>query len=154
MQGIDYHISEPKLHNHNPVEGFIREVSCKWYCNMVKKRVSRKLCDYGLSWVSKVMSMINYSENGVNVGITLVNVTVNTVDISKYLEFNFNDKFWFKDNYGISTSETGKWLGILHWTGRLMCYHILTQTGKAKYIFTIHQVANFELSTDKFKESL
>ena len=29
-QGIDYPISEPDLHNQNPVEGVIREVMPKW----------------------------------------------------------------------------------------------------------------------------
>ena len=28
-KGIDYHIREPDLHSHNPVEGFIREVRYK-----------------------------------------------------------------------------------------------------------------------------
>ena len=28
---IDYHISEPGMHNENPVEGCIRELHRKWY---------------------------------------------------------------------------------------------------------------------------
>ena len=48
-QRIDYQISEPNLHNHNLVEVFIREVKCKWYHTMVKKRVPRQLCDYGVN---------------------------------------------------------------------------------------------------------
>ncbi len=28
---IDYHISEPNLHNQNPAEGVIREIRKKWY---------------------------------------------------------------------------------------------------------------------------
>ena len=51
-QGIDYHISNPDLHNQNLVEGFIWKVRHKWSCNMVKKRVQRQLLDYVIIWVS------------------------------------------------------------------------------------------------------
>ena len=88
-QGIAYHISEPDLHNQDPVEGVIREVRRKWYRTMVKKRVPRKLLDYGVTWVSEVMSMTHSSENSVNVGISLTDTTGETVDISKYLDFGF-----------------------------------------------------------------
>ena len=42
-QVIDYHISEPYLHNQNPVEGVIRGVRRKWYRIMVNKRVPSQL---------------------------------------------------------------------------------------------------------------
>ena len=32
QHGIDYHTSEPDLHNQNPVEGVIRELRRKWDC--------------------------------------------------------------------------------------------------------------------------
>ena len=53
---IDYHISEPNLHNQNPVEGVIRELRRKWYRVMIRKRVPNELWDYGLKWVSETMS--------------------------------------------------------------------------------------------------
>ena len=93
---------------------------------MVKKRLPRQLWDYGISSVPEVMSMTYSSANSVNGGIPLTHVTGETVDKSEYLEFGFYDKVWFKDNVGISPSEPGRWLGISHRTGRLMCYHILT----------------------------
>ena len=106
------------------------EMRRKWYCNMVKKRIPSQLWGYGVCWVSEVMSMTHSSAKIVNGGIPLRNVTGETVDISKYLDFGFYEKGWFKDNAGISTIEPGRWLGISHQTGRLKCYHILTQTGK------------------------
>ena len=48
-----------------------------------KEKVTRKLFYYGLSWVSEVISMTHSSENSVNVGIPLTNVTNETVDISE-----------------------------------------------------------------------
>ena len=62
--------------------------------------------------------------------IPLKNATGETVYIFEYLKFGFYDKAWFKDNAGIYPSEPGRWLGIPHHTGRLICYDILTQTGK------------------------
>ena len=68
---IDYQICETDLHNQNPVEGVIRELRRKWYCNMVKKRAPRQIWDYGESWLSEVNPMSNYSENSINGGIPL-----------------------------------------------------------------------------------
>ena len=107
-QGIYYHISKPHFHNQNPIKGVIREVRRKWYCTMIKKRVPRQLWDYGVSWVSEVMSMTHSSANSVNGGIPLTKVTGETVDTSEYLDFGFYEKFWFKDNFGISNSEPGR----------------------------------------------
>ena len=59
--------------------------------------------------------------------IPITEVTGETQDISKYLDFGFYDKVWFKDNAGLSPAEPGRWLGISKSTGRLMTYHILTQ---------------------------
>ena len=84
-QGIDYRIREPDLYNQNPVEGVIREVKRKCKHTIVKKRVPRQLMDYGVSWLSEVISMTHYSENSVNRGILLTNMTGETVDISETL---------------------------------------------------------------------
>ena len=62
---------------------------------MVKKRVTRKLWGYGVIWVSEVMPMTCSSGNSINGGITPTNLTRKTVDISKYSDFYFYDKFWF-----------------------------------------------------------
>ena len=98
------------------------------------------------------MTMTHYSENSVNGGIPLTKVTVKNVDISKYIDF-FYDKVWFKDNSGIYPSEPGGWLGISHWTVRLMCDHIITHTGKIISRSMVQRVNNIELSTDEFKET-
>ena len=99
------------------------------------------------------MSTTNSSENSVNGGIPLKDVTGDTVDISEYLDFGLYDKVWFNDNAGIYTSEPGRELWISHRTGRLMCYRIITQTEKVISISTVHQVTNIELSSDQVKET-
>ena len=57
--------------------------------------------------------MSQYSENSVNVGIPLKNMTGKTVDISKYLDFGFNEKVCIKYNDILSPSW---WLGIIQHT--------------------------------------
>ena len=90
------------------------------------------------------MSMTHSSANSVNGGIALTNVNGEAVDISEYLDFGFYDKVCFKDNGGLSNSEPGRWLGISHRTGRLVCYHILTHTGKVISRSTVQRVTNVE----------
>ena len=94
-----------------------------------------------------------FLENSANGGITLTNVTGNTVDILEYLVFGLYNKAWFKDNDGIPPSETVRWSCISHLTGRLMCYNILTQTVKVISRSTLHQGTNIELYTDEVKET-
>ena len=79
-------------------------------------------------------------------------MTVDKVDMYRYIELGFYDKVWFNYNYSLYPSEPGRWLGILHWKGRLMCYHIITHTGGVILICTEQQVTNIELSTDEVKE--
>ena len=52
---VDYHISEPERSNQNPAEGVIQELRKKWFRTMIRKRVPRKLWDYGYRYVCKTM---------------------------------------------------------------------------------------------------
>ena len=58
---INHHVIEPEIHHQNPVEGGIRELWKKWFRIMVRKRVPRKLWDYGYMWMSKTMLVIHTS---------------------------------------------------------------------------------------------
>ena len=53
---IDYHVTEPDLHQQNPAEGVIRELRRKWYRVMIRKPVTTRLWDYGMRWVSDIMA--------------------------------------------------------------------------------------------------
>jgi hypothetical protein len=149
---IDYHISEPNLHNQNPVEGVIRELRRKWYRVMIRKRVPNEFWDYGLKWVSETMSLTHTSAGSINGQIPLTHVTGETPDISEYLDFGFYDQIWYKDNAGLSPSEPGRWLGISHRTGRLMCYDVLTQKGTVVSRSTVQRVTDLERTTTSTKD--
>ena len=151
--GIDWHISEADLHNQNPVEGVIREIRRKWYRTMVRKRVPRQLWDYGITWVAEIMSVTHSAAGEINGCVPLTKVTGETTDISEYLDFGFYDPVWFKDNAGLSPAEPGRWLGISHRIGRLMCYNILTQRGSVISRSTVQRVTNLEMNTREIKET-
>ena len=141
---IDYHISEADLHNQNPVEGVIREIRKKWYRTMVRKRVPRMLWDYGVIWCSEIMALTHSSAGSIHGGIPLEKVLGETPDISEYLDFGFYDKVWYKDNAGLGEALPGRWLGVSHRTGRLMCYYIITQSGRVVSRSTVQRVTNLE----------
>lgn len=86
---IDFHIIEPERHNQNPCEGVIREVRRKWFRTMIRKRVPRKLWDYGMRWVCETMQRTSTQAGGLNGCTPIEMVTGETVDISEYLDFGF-----------------------------------------------------------------
>ena len=154
---IDYHIAEEDRHNQSPAEGVIREIRKKWYRTMIRRRVPQELWDYGISWCSETSSLTYSNTRGFNFsGIPRESVTGETEDISEYLDFGFYDRVWYKDNAGLSPSQPGRWLGVSKRTGRLMCYHVLTQKGSIVSRSTVQRVTHLELQTetvrDTFKE--
>ena len=150
---IDYHISEADLHNQNPVEGVIREIRRKWYRVMIRKRVPKQFWDYGMRWVSETMSLTHSSAGSLEGNIPITNVTGETADISEYLDFGFYDQVWYKDNAGLSPFEPARWLGVSHRTGRMMCYHVLTQRGTVISRSTVQRVTNLEKTTSEVKDT-
>ena len=92
--GERYRLSrfEPDRHNQNPYKGVIREVRSKWFITMIRNRVTRRLCDYGMRWVCKTMQR-NSTQAGVLAGCTPIeSVTGKTVEISEYLDLVFYDR--------------------------------------------------------------
>ena len=149
---INFHVSEPDHHNQNPVEGVIRELRRKWFRTMVRKRIPEQFWDYGLRWVSEISSMTHTAAGGLNGCIPITQVTGETYDISEYLDFGFYDEVWYKDNAGLSPPEPARWLGVSHRTGRLMCYHVLTQSGSVISRSTVQRVTNLEKQTTNVME--
>ena len=145
--GITHHIAEPNMHKQNPVEGVIREIRKKWFRIMIRKRVPRKLWDYGMVWVTEIMSMTHTTAGGLDGSIPITKVTGETTDISEYLDFGFYDKVWYRDNAGLDESKPGRWLGVSEYTGNLMCYHILNRNGEVVSRSTVQRVTALELQT-------
>ena len=52
---IDLHVTEPHRHNQSKVEGMVQEIQKRWFHIMLKKKVPKRLWDYGIKWVCEVM---------------------------------------------------------------------------------------------------
>ena len=52
---IDLHVTEHHRHNPSKVEGIVREIRKRWFHIMLKKKVPKRLWDYGIKWVCEVM---------------------------------------------------------------------------------------------------
>ena len=78
---IDFHVIEPDRHNQNPCEGVIREVRRKWFRTMIRKRVPRRLWDYGMRWVCKTMQRTSTQARGFAGCTPIESVTGETMDI-------------------------------------------------------------------------
>lgn len=54
-ENIKVHLTEPQRPQPNPAEHAIREMKKKWYRIAFKKKVPRRLWDYGYKWVCEIM---------------------------------------------------------------------------------------------------
>ena len=123
---IDVHTTEPNRVNQFNVEGVIRELRKNWFRTMHRKRVPRRLWDYGLKWVSEVHERTSSDAPDLKGRTPLEWVTGDTVDISKYLDFGFYDWCSYHKNAGLGPTKLGRWLGVAHKVGGLTSYWVLT----------------------------
>jgi hypothetical protein len=63
--------TEPERPNQNLAEGVIREVRRRWFRTMIRKRVPRKLWDYGIRWTTQVMQRTSTLEKILDLACTL-----------------------------------------------------------------------------------
>ena len=149
---IQHHVSEPYRPQQNRAESVIREVRRRWYRQMTKRRVPKRLWDYGMVWVCEVMSLTANSSFQLEGRTPLEQLTGETPDISEYLDFSFYDCVWYKDNAGVGDNLFGRWLGVSHRVGNLMSFWILTSHGKIISRTTVQRVTNLEMTTTEVKQ--
>ena len=58
---IDYHIIEPYRPQQNRAETVIREVKKRWFRQMTRRHVPKRLWDYGIVWACEIMSLTSNS---------------------------------------------------------------------------------------------
>ena len=119
---------------------------------MIRKRVPTRLWDYGMRWVTDVMSITHTSAGDLNGCIPLSRVTGETVDISEFLDFGFYDRVWYKDNCGLGPQRPGRWLGVAERQGNLMCYHVLNENGNVVSRSSVQRVTQLELQTTEYTD--
>jgi hypothetical protein len=148
---IDYHIIEPYRPQQNRAETVIREVKKRWFRQMTRRKVPKRLWDYGIVWACEIMSLTSNSSFSIEGRTPMEQITGETPDISEYLDFGFYDWVWYKENAGLGENCIGRWLGVAHRVGNLMSYWILTATGRVIARTTVQRVTSLELSTDEVK---
>jgi hypothetical protein len=151
---IEHHVSEPHRPQQNRAESVIREVKKRWFRQMTKKRVPKRLWDYGIVWICEVMSLTANSNFALDGRTPLEQLTGETPDISEYLDFGFYDWVWYKDNAGVGDNMFGRWLGVSHRIGNLMSYWILTSNGRVISRTTVQRVTNLEMTTTEVKQRI
>ena len=84
----------------------------------------------------------------------LEKVTGETPEISEYIDFSFYDPCWYKENAGMGKTKMGRWLGVLHRTGSLMSFWILTPSCRVVSRTLVQRITNLELQEETNKKKL
>ena len=79
----------------------------------------------------------------------LKELTGETPDITKYLDFGLYDCIWYRNNAGLGETKLGRWLGVSHRVESLMSYWLLTIKGIVISRMTVSRVTNLESKTDE-----
>ena len=140
------HRTEPETPNQNRAEDSIRECKRRWKQRMIKRRVPKRVWDFGIVWECEILSRMCRHNNDFT---GFERITGDTVDISEWLEFEFYDICWFWDvPNDWDNPKIGRWLGVSHRVGSAMCYWILTQTGQIVSRTTVQHVTKEEVLRD------
>ena len=153
---IHLHTTEQGQKNQNhAAEHEIGMLAKCWKLQMTKKNIPKCLWDFGLVYKAKIMSrMACGSDNCTG----YEEVTGQTPDISKWLDFEFYDLVWWLDhptkpdvtNY---TQWLAWWLGVSHRVGSDLCYWLITDTGKIISKTSVEHVMHDDyLNEDKKKQ--
>ena len=87
--------------NHR-AETEIREVKTKWKTRMRENQVPARLWDYGLVYIAEVQSLLARGRDN-RPGIE--KVMEQTVDVSEWLDFDFNYRVWYWDQKKMDMSS-------------------------------------------------
>ena len=151
---IDLHVTEPDRHNQSKVERVVREIRKRWFRIMLKKKVPKRLWDYGIKWVCEVMQRTASTSGDLSGRTALEQLTGETPKILEYLDFTFYDWCWYNGNAGLGETKLGRWFGVSHRVGSLMSYWVLTQKGNVISCTTVSRVTNLEMQIDSTKSRL
>ena len=99
---------------------------------MAKKKVPKRLWDFGLVYEGEIISRMS---RGRDKRTGYEEVTGNTPDISEWLDFEFYDLVWWLDhshkpNIADVVRRPARWLGVSHRVGSDLCYWLITETGQ------------------------
>jgi hypothetical protein len=152
-----------KLHNsekgrssqNHRAETEIRELKRRWKARMVERQVPPRLWDYGIVYVSEILSITARSKDG---RPGMEEVKGETIDISEWLDFEFYDYVWYWDEKKMDMTQAqrlvGRWLGIAHRIGSNMTYWILTKSGKVIARSTVQHITTTDMAQPAIQDSV
>ena len=130
---IKLHTTEQGRKNQNhAAEREIGFLAKRWKLRMNKKKVPKRLWDFGLVYESELLSRM---ARGSSKRTGYEEVTGQTPDISEWLDFEFYDLVWWLDrpskpDFSENTRRLARWLGVSHRIGSDLCYWLITGSGK------------------------
>lgn len=154
---IKLHHKEKGRYNQNhAAEREIGYLSERWRRRMSKKKVPRRLWDFGLVYEAEILSRMSRGRDG-RTGYE--EVFGQTPNIAEYLDFEFYDRVWWWDR-GDKISSTkdpkrlARWLGISHRIGSDMCYWLITESGQIISKSTVQHVIKDDFLNPSLKKSI
>ncbi len=137
------HTTEPETPNQNRAEDSIRECKRRWKQRLIKRRVPKRVWDFGIVWESEILSRMCRHNNTFS---GMERITGDTQDISEWLDFEFYDLCWYWDvPNDWDNPKIGRWLGVSHRVGSAMCYWILTHSCEVVSRTTVQHVTKEEV---------
>jgi hypothetical protein len=133
----------------------VGELKKRWRNRMVRKKVPRRLWDFGLMYEAGILNRIPKGNSG-RTGLEIV--TGETPDISEWVDFEFYDRVWFYDHKKIEMDSAGKrlarWLGIAHRVDSDLCYWLLLLNGSILAHTTVQHVTREDWLNEEIKEQI
>ena len=106
-----------------------------------------RVWNFAFVYEAEILSMIVKDDDLVP-GLEII--TGETVDITEYLDFAFQDLVWFTSDPE-DGSCLGRWLGVSHRVGLALCYHILKSNGQIESRTTVQHVTQDDLDKPETK---
>ena len=127
-----YTTEQGRKNQNHPAEREIGILSTRWKSRMAKKRVPKRLWDFGLIYESDILCRM---ARGSNRRTGYEEVFGDTPDISEWLDFEFYDMVWWLDrpnkpDVSDPVRRLARWLGVSHRVGSDLCYWLITESGQ------------------------
>ena len=104
------------------MEGVSRELRRRWFRTMFQTYFPRALCNYGITYVAKIMKIKASFASNLQGRIPLEALTGETQDIYQFLDFGLYDRVWFREDAGLGETKLERFLVVSHIVGSLMSY--------------------------------
>ena len=118
---------EPHNKKQNKGEQVIGELRQRWRDKCRQKNIPRCLWDFVLVWCAEIFL---HTYNAKTQRIGLERLTGDMPDISEWLDFDMYNQIWFWDSPGKEENpRPGRWLGISHHIGPMLCYWVIDGKG-------------------------